>query len=85
MVCPLVCVFSHVRVTSCRLSCMLLGAVSLVSILSCSCSLPAQGKVVELVSAIFGIKHDYFGSVMSNLAKVMSLTGYSVVCLFTYR
>ncbi|XP_065183945.1 aurachin B dehydrogenase-like [Sycon ciliatum] len=30
----------------------------------------SQGVVSELVSQIFGIKHDYVGSVMSNLAKV---------------
>lgn len=33
----------------------------------------AQGSISELVSQIFGIEHDYFGSVMSNMAKVCLL------------
>ena len=34
------------------------------------CSSPAQGTVASLVSEIFEIQHGYFGTVLSNLAKV---------------
>ena len=30
----------------------------------------AQGKISQLVSTLFGIQHDYFGTVLSNLARV---------------
>ena len=30
----------------------------------------AQGSITEIVSSLFGIKHDYAGSIMSNFAKL---------------
>ena len=37
----------------------------------CSIYVPtAQGKLAELLSSLYGIEHDYFGSILSNLAKV---------------
>ena len=29
-----------------------------------------QGKITTLISEIFNVKYDYFGTVLSNLAKV---------------
>ena len=35
-----------------------------------------QGSISELVCQIFGIKYDFFGSVISNVAKVSTLTPF---------
>ena len=30
----------------------------------------AQGSITDIVCEIFGIEHDYFGTVLSNMARV---------------
>ncbi len=39
----------------------------------------AQGIITELVSQLFDIKHGYFGSVLSNLAKVGLGSGHGMI------
>ena len=39
-----------------------------------------QGKVMNLISELFQTRHDYFGTVLSNLAKVCSVV--CIVCVY---
>jgi len=40
-----------------------------------------QGKITTLISELFQTRHDYFGTVLSNLAKVVVCLVVCVVCI----